>query len=85
VFSLSENGSARLAHLTAANIGRPLAVVIDNSVIAAPVIRSEISAIGQIDLGMQATEADAEYLALLLRHGPYSRPLTMTECRLVQQ
>jgi preprotein translocase subunit SecD len=49
-FRFNARGTRRFAHLTADNIGRPFAVVIDDQVVSAPVIREPIRE-AQADIG----------------------------------
>jgi preprotein translocase subunit SecD len=59
-FQLTPEGRARLAALTRANIGRRLAIVVNGTVVSAPIIRSEISeGAGQISGRWEAAEAEA--------------------------
>ena len=67
-FTLSRAGAQRFGRATAANIGRQLAVVLDNRVFTAPVIHSQITDRGQIS-GGNFTPQSANDLALVLRSG----------------
>jgi preprotein translocase subunit SecD len=66
-FSLNTNGASKFKQATGANVGRQLAIVLDNAVESAPVIRSQISDEGQIS-GRFSTE-EADILAKVLRAG----------------
>jgi preprotein translocase subunit SecD len=66
-FTLNASGAAKFKQATGANVGRQLAIVLDNSVESAPVIRSQISDEGQIS-GRFTTE-EADVLAKVLRAG----------------
>jgi preprotein translocase subunit SecD len=67
-FSLLPQGTARFKRETGRNIGRQLAIILDDNVESAPVIQSQIGAEGRISGGrMGAQEADE--LSKLLRAG----------------
>ncbi len=80
-FKLDNEGAQRFGDMTRENIGRPLAIVLDGEVITAPVIRSAISANGEISGGF--TSREASDLALLLRAGALPAPLHVIEERTV--
>ena len=81
-FTLDRVGSKRFAQATKKNIGKQLAIVLDNQVISAPVIRDAIvSGSGQISGGF--TFQSATDLALLLRSGALPAPLNIIEERSV--
>ncbi len=83
-FELSPDGAKRLSQVTASNVGRLLAIIVDTGIESTPVIRAEIGAHGIIALRSDATRQDADILALLLRHPPYPRRLSMIECLIVR-
>lgn len=66
-FSLNTNGASKFKAATGANVGRQLAIVLDDMVESAPVIRGQISDEGQIS-GRFTTE-EADILAKVLRAG----------------
>ena len=66
-FTLTKDGAARFSRVTGANIGKYLAIVLDNRVVTAPVIQGQISDRGQISGGF--TPQKAQDLALMLRSG----------------
>ncbi len=81
-FTLDRVGSKRFAQATKKNIGNRLAIVLDNQIISAPVIRDAIvSGSGQISGGF--TFQSATDLALLLRSGALPAPLNIIEERSV--
>lgn len=81
-FSLDNTGARRFGEMTQNNIGRPLAVVLDNTVLTAPVIRSAIlGGSGEITGGF--TTEEASDLALMLRAGALPAPLNVVEERTV--
>ncbi|MDA7634367.1 protein translocase subunit SecD [Alphaproteobacteria bacterium] len=80
-FTLDSTGAERFGRVTGQNIGRPFAIVLDNEVISAPVIRSQIFANGQISGGFSVEETNE--LSLLLRSGALPAPLLVVEERSV--
>jgi preprotein translocase subunit SecD len=66
-FTLNREGAARFSRVTGANVGKLLAIVLDNRVVDAPVIQSQISDRGEITGGF--TPQKAQDLALVLRSG----------------
>jgi protein-export membrane protein SecD len=81
-FSLDRLGAQKFGRITTENIGRRLAIVLDNSVISAPNIREAITAgSGTISGGFSFQEATD--LALLLRSGALPTPINIVEERTV--
>ena len=81
-FRFNANGARRFAQATQQNVGRPFAIVLDNEVISAPVIREPIlGGSGQISGGFTVEQAND--LAILLRAGALPAPLTIIEERTV--
>ncbi|MER8386241.1 hypothetical protein NKG60_03055 [Mesorhizobium sp. M1428] len=77
-FRLDSRGTARFKWATTQNIGKPFAVILDDKVISAPVIREPIEGdTGQISGNFTAESAND--LALLLRTGPLPARLTIAE------
>ncbi len=74
-FSLTTDGARRFAELTSANIGRQVAIVLDDEVQSAPVIESAITGGEGIIRGGFSVD-DASDLALLLQAG--ALPVSMT-------
>jgi preprotein translocase subunit SecD len=66
-FSLKPEGARKFSKVTGENIGRYLAIVLENSVQSAPRIDTRISAEGQISGGF--TQQEAQDLSLILRSG----------------
>lgn len=81
-FKLDSDGTRLFAEMTRQNVGRPLAIVLDNQVITAPVIRSVIAG-GSGEISGSFTTAEASNLALLLRAGALPAPLNVIEERTV--
>ncbi len=73
-FTLNPAGAAAFARVTGENVGRSLAIVLDDTVQSAPTINSRIAADGQIAGGF--TQEEAQNLALILRSG--ALPATLT-------
>ncbi|HEX7239111.1 MAG TPA: hypothetical protein VF263_02505, partial [Longimicrobiaceae bacterium] len=67
-FDLSRRGGRIFEKATGENIGRYMAIVLDDRVYSAPVIQSQIGNSGQIELG-GSTLDEASDLALVLRAG----------------
>jgi protein-export membrane protein SecD len=81
-FTFDGVGTRRFADVTRGNVGRPFAIVLDDKVITAPVIREPITGgRGQISGSFNAQSANE--LAVLLRAGALPAPLTVVEERTV--
>lgn len=81
-FRFDSKGGSRFCQVTQANVGRPFAIVLDNSVISAPVIRDAIcGGSGQISGGFSVEGAND--LAVLLRAGALPADLVYVEERTV--
>jgi preprotein translocase subunit SecD len=81
-FRFNTNGARRFAQATQENVGRPFAIVLDNEVISAPVIREPILG-GSGQISGNFTVESANDLAILLRAGALPAPLTIIEERTV--
>jgi preprotein translocase subunit SecD len=81
-FRFNTNGARRFAQATQENVGRPFAIVLDNEVISAPVIREPILG-GSGQISGSFTVQGANDLAILLRAGALPAPLTVIEQRVV--
>ncbi len=81
-FKFDSLGARRFCDATKNNIGRPFAIVLDNKVISAPVIRDAICGGAGIISG-NFTVQSAQDLALLLRAGALPAPLKIIEERSV--
>jgi protein-export membrane protein SecD len=81
-FTFDSVGTRRFAEVTRNNVGRPFAIVLDDKVITAPVIREPITA-GRGQISGSFTAASASELAVLLRAGALPAPLTVVEERTV--
>jgi protein-export membrane protein SecD len=75
-FRFNAEGARRFGQVTQENVGKPFAIVLDNEVVSAPIIREPIlGGSGQISGGF--TVADANDMALLLRSGELPGKLTL--------
>ena len=81
-FKLDNEGARRFGDMTKHNVGRALAIVLDDRVVTAPVIRSAIQG-GSGEISGSFTSASANDLALLLRAGALPAPLNVIEERTV--
>jgi preprotein translocase subunit SecD len=81
-FRFNPSGAVRFGDYTAANIGKPFAIVLDNEVISAPVIQSHIAGGSGIITGSFSVEESTQ-LAVLLRAGALPAALTFLEERTV--
>lgn len=80
-FSLSSEGGRKFSALTGANVGRSLAIVLDNRVQSAPTIQDQIDDSGVITGNF--TPQEASDLSLVLRSGSLPASLTTLEERTV--
>jgi preprotein translocase subunit SecD len=80
-FTLNKDGAKRFERYTGANIGNRLAIILDNRVKSAPVIKGQISDSGVIE-GM-ASQQDASDLALVLNAGSLPAGIVYEEERTV--
>jgi len=77
-FRLTTGGARKFGDVTAKNVGRPFAIILDDQVISAPTIRSPIlGGSGEISGGF--TVQTANDLAILLRAGSLPAKLTIVE------
>jgi preprotein translocase subunit SecD len=80
-FSLKQDGAVRFGNVTGTNVGRQLAIILDNRVQSAPRIDSRITDEGRITGSF--TQQEAADLALKLRSGALPASLTYLEERTV--
>ncbi|SMC76319.1 protein translocase subunit SecD [Rhizobium sp. RU36D] len=81
-FRFDQAGASRFAQVTQQNVGRPFAIVLDDKVLSAPVIREPITGgSGQISGSFSVEQANT--LAALLRAGALPAKLTVIEERTV--
>jgi preprotein translocase subunit SecD len=81
-FRFNSSGARKFAEATQANVGKPFAIVLDNKVISAPVIREPILG-GSGQISGNFTVQSANDLSILLRAGALPAPLTIIEERTV--
>jgi SecD/SecF fusion protein len=81
-FTLTSRGGAMFADITGANVGRRLAIVLDNRVQSAPNIHERIPR-GQGSITGNFTEEEAQNLSIVLRSGALPAPVTVVEERTV--
>src|SRR5579884_984518 len=81
-FRFDAAGAKRFGDATRQNVGKPFAIVLDNKVISAPVIREPILG-GQGIISGSFTVQSASDLALLLRAGALPAPISILEERTV--
>jgi preprotein translocase subunit SecD len=81
-FRFNTSGSRKFAQATVENVGQPFAIVLDNEVISAPVIREPITG-GSGQISGSFTVQQANDLSILLRAGALPAPLTIIEERTV--
>ncbi len=80
-FELKGEAASKFGNFTQNNIGKRLAIVLDNKVVSAPVIRSRISSRGQIT--GYFTPEEARDLAVVLRAGALPTDLHILQERIV--
>ncbi len=78
-FTFNAEGGEKFYAMTSANLGKPLAIILDNKVINAPIVKSAISSEGQISGDF--TPESAQDFALLLKSGAFVAPVTFEEER----
>ncbi len=81
-FKFDAAGAKRFGDATRENVGKPFAIVLDNKVISAPVIREAIPGGSGIISGSFTVQSAGD-LALLLRAGALPAPITILEERTV--
>ncbi len=81
-FELNSQGADQFERLTSANVGRQLAIVLDDTVYSAPVIKDRIAG-GRAVIEGSFTLAEARDLAIVLRAGALPAPVHIAEERTV--
>ena len=81
-FTFDRSGSKKFARTTTNNVGRRLAIILDNKIISAPVVREAIVG-GNGQISGDFTFQSATDLALLLRSGALPAPLNIIEERTI--
>ena len=81
-FSLDRYGAQKFGKVTTNNVGKRLAIVLDNQIISAPVIREAITG-GSGSISGNFSFQQVTDLALLLRSGALPTPINIVEERTV--
>lgn len=82
-FRFNGRGTRRFAHVTEENIGKPFAIVLDDKVISAPVIREPITG-GSGQISGNFTLEEANSVAMMLRAGSLPGHLGLVEQQVIQ-
>ena len=80
-FSFNAEGSKKFGQLTGANIGKQLAIVLDNTIQSAPTIQSRITRDGRISGTF--TPEEARSLAIVLKAGALPAPVRIIEKKVI--
>ena len=78
----NSEGADKFAELTAKNVGKQIAILLDGQVLTAPVVNEPISG-GRAQITGSKTMQEAEHLAILLRSGSLPVKLEVIENRTV--
>ncbi len=73
-------GTKKFADITTKNLGKPVAIFLDNNIISAPTVQSTI-ADGKAVISGNFTVDDAKHLAILLNAGALPMPIKVVEQR----
>jgi preprotein translocase subunit SecD len=80
LFTMNRKGGDLMGKLTGDNVGRRMAIVLDDKIMSAPVIQSQITERGRITLGAMGdpvkVQQEAKDLVAVLRSGALPAPLT---------
>ena len=74
----NSTGAKLFDQVTAANVGKRFAIILDNNIYSAPVIRERISG-GSAQISGSFTEKDAADLAIVLRAGSLPAPVKIIQ------
>ncbi len=77
-FEFNSRGAAAFARVTRENVGKPFAIILDNKVVSAPVIRTAIEG-GRGQITGNFNQAEVNRLALLLRSGALPAALSILQ------
>ena len=72
----TDAGATKFAEITGKNVGKPLAIFLDNTPISAPVVQQEITG-GQAVINGQFTSDEAKNLAVTLNAGALPVPISI--------
>ena len=81
-FRFNANGTRRFAQITQENVGRPFAVVLDDEVLSAPIIREPITG-GSGQISGNFTVEDANRIAMVMRSGTLPGHVMLVERQVV--
>ena len=81
--NFTAEGAKKFEDLTGKNVGKPLAIILDNTVISAPVVQEQISEGSAVITGNFTTD-EAKNLAIQLNAGALPVPVHLVEQRTVQ-
>lgn len=81
-FELTSEGSTIFADFTSKNVGKTLAIVLDNKIISSPTINTAITE-GSGTIQGSFTYEEANQLAVQLRYGSLPIPLTVEQIRII--
>jgi len=81
-FQLHSSGAQKFGRTTTQNVGRPFAIVLDNTIVSAPVINSPITG-GSGSITGSFTPDEADNLAIVLKSGQLPAKLQVVERRTV--
>jgi preprotein translocase subunit SecD len=82
-FETTRRGARKFERGTSRHVGDLMAIVLDNKVQSAPVIRQTLGRRAQIEMGTGSTLQEAQDLALVLRAGALPQPIHIVEERSV--
>ncbi|OGH48122.1 MAG: protein-export membrane protein SecD [Candidatus Levybacteria bacterium RIFCSPLOWO2_01_FULL_39_10] len=80
--NFDSNGAKKFADITKRNIGKPVAIVLDNIIITAPNVNEEILT-GQAVISGSFTQEEAKSLSTQLNAGALPVPLTVLQQRVI--
>jgi len=81
--NFTEEGAKKFEEITARNIGKPLPIILDNTVISAPVVQDKISGGSAVITGTFTTE-EAKNLSIQLNAGALPVPISLIEQKTIQ-
>jgi preprotein translocase subunit SecD len=82
-FETTRRGARKFERGTSRHVGDLMAIVLDNKVQSAPVIRQTLARRAQIEMGTGSSLQEAQDLALVLRAGALPQPIRIVEERSV--
>jgi preprotein translocase subunit SecD len=81
--NFTEEGAKKFEEITARNISKPLPIILDNTVISAPVVQDKISGGSAVITGTFTTE-EAKNLSIQLNAGALPVPVSLVEQKTIQ-